>query len=101
MERRAVQCRTNSAGSILRHNIWQQLHIWQQLRQFRARYRTWSGVPPAGFTILELLVVTVIIGTLSTMVAPSLQRAREQAQVGAAVSEIRVIEAELAKVSSS
>ena len=61
-----------------------------------ARYRTWSEVPPAGFTILELLVVTVIIGTLSTMVAPSLQRAREQAQVGAAVSEIRIIEAELA-----
>ncbi len=61
-----------------------------------ARYRTWREDPPAGFTILELLVVTVIIGTLSTMVAPSLQRAREQAQVVAAVSEIRIIEAELA-----
>ena len=41
-------------------------------------------------------MVTVIIGTLSTMVAPSLQRAREQAQVGAAIAEIRIIEAELA-----
>ena len=61
-----------------------------------AEYRRWSENPSAGFSILELLVVTVIIGTLSTMVAPSLQRAREQAQVGAAVSEIRVIEAELA-----
>ena len=60
-----------------------------------ARYRTWSEVPPAGFTILELLVVTVIIGTLSTMVAPSIQRARENAQVAAAVVEIRIIEAEL------
>ncbi len=45
---------------------------------------------------MELLVVTVIIGTLSTMVAPSLQRARENAQVAAAVVEIRIIEAELA-----
>ncbi len=61
-----------------------------------ARYRTWRGDPLAGFTILELLVVTVIIGTLSTMVAPSLQRARENAQVAAAVVEIRIIEAELA-----
>jgi general secretion pathway protein G len=60
-----------------------------------ARYRTWSEVPPAGFTILELLVVTVIIGTLSSMVAPSIQRARENAQVAAAVVEIRILEAEL------
>ena len=41
-------------------------------------------------------MVTVIIGTLSSMAAPSLQRAREQAQVGAAIAEIRIIEAELA-----
>lgn len=59
------------------------------------RYRSWFDVPPAGFTLLELLMVTVIIGTLSSMAAPSLQRAREQAQVGAAISEIRIIEAEL------
>ncbi len=45
---------------------------------------------------MELLMVTVIIGTLSSMAAPSLQRAREQAQVGAAIAEIRIIEAELA-----
>ena len=66
------------------------------MHQRVARYRRWSENPSAGFSILELLVVTVIIGTLSTMVAPSLQRAREQAQVGAAAIEIRVIEAELA-----
>lgn len=59
------------------------------------RYRSRLEVSEAGFTLLELIVVTVIIGTLSTMAAPSLQRAREQAQVGAAISEIRIIEAEL------
>ena len=42
-----------------------------------------------------MLVVTVIIGTISSMAAPSLQRAREQALVGAAVAEIRVIASEL------
>ena len=41
-------------------------------------------------------MVTVIIGTLSTMAAPGLQRVRERAQIGAAISEIRIIEAELA-----
>lgn len=41
-------------------------------------------------------MVTVIIGTLATMVAPSLQRARELAEVASAVSNIRIIEAELA-----
>jgi len=61
-----------------------------------ARYRTWSEDPPPGFTLLELLVVTLIIGTLSTMAAPSLQRAREQAQVGAAIAELRIIQSELA-----
>ena len=53
-------------------------------------------VVQAGFTILELLLVTVIIGTLSTMVAPSLERARTLAQVAAAISEIKIIETELA-----
>ena len=41
-------------------------------------------------------MVTVIIGTLSSMAAPSLQRAREQAQVGAAIAEIAILQSELA-----
>ena len=41
-------------------------------------------------------MVTVIIGTLSTMAAPSLQRAREMAQVTAAIAELRIIQSELA-----
>ncbi len=60
------------------------------------RYRSRFEIPQAGFTLLELLMVTVIIGTLSIMAAPSLQRAREQAQVGAAIAEISILQSELA-----
>lgn len=48
-----------------------------------------------GFTLLEMLVVTVIIGTVSSMAAPTLQRARERAMEAAAMAEIRIISAEL------
>ena len=41
-------------------------------------------------------MVTVIIGTLSTMAAPSLQRAREQVEIAAAIAEIAIIQSELA-----
>ncbi len=71
-------------------------HKWQQLRQLMARYRSRRELHPKGFTILELLVVTVIIGTLSTLAAPPLQRARDMAQVGRAIAEIRILSSELA-----
>ena len=61
-----------------------------------ARYRSRRELHKKGFTILELLVVTVIIGTLSTLAAPPLQRARDMAQVGRAIAEIRIISSELA-----
>ena len=71
-------------------------HKWQQLRQLMARYRSRRELHPKGFTILELLVVTVIIGTLSTIAAPPLQRARDMAQVSRAIAEIRIVSSELA-----
>ena len=75
--------------SILRHK-------WQQLCHLAGRYRSRREALRAGYTFLELLLVTVIIGTLSTMIAPSIERARTMAQVAAAVSNIRIVEAELA-----
>ena len=41
--------------------------------------------------MLELLVVSVIIGTLATLVAPSYQDARERAKIQRAVTDIGIL----------
>ena len=51
---------------------------------------------PRGFTLLELTIITVIIGTLATMAAPNLQNIRERARTSAASTDIKVIASELA-----
>lgn len=61
------------------------------LRHYYARFQTLQP----GFTLLELTIVTVIIGTLATLVAPSLQGVRERAQAAAATTDIRIMESEL------
>ena len=62
------------------------------LRTYRARCES----RPLGFTLLELTVVTMIVGTLATLVAPSVQGVRVRAQNAAATTDIRIIEAEIA-----
>ena len=81
--------RHDRGSAILRRNPWYQLH--HLIRRCRARLQ----ILPAGFTLLELAVVTVIIGTIAAMAAPSLQRVREQAEVASAISNLKIIEAEL------
>lgn len=49
----------------------------------------------AGFTLVELLLVTVILGTLSVLAAAPIQEARDRARVARAVTEIRVLEQEI------
>ena len=68
----------------------------RQVRQFVATYLSRRELDTKGFMILKLLVVAMIIGTLSTMVAPSLQRVREKAFVPVAIAKIGIISSELA-----
>jgi prepilin-type N-terminal cleavage/methylation domain-containing protein len=58
--------------------------------------RTWpAGTPaaarPAGFTLVELVVVMVVIGTLLAVLLPAVQRARESARQAACRSNLRNI----------
>ncbi len=49
----------------------------------------------AGFTLLELTIVTVIIGVLASIAAPNVQRVREKALVARAIGDMKAIEIEL------
>lgn len=46
----------------------------------------------AGFTLIELAVVITILGVVTAIAMPSLQGARDQARVAAAISEIASIQ---------
>ena len=70
-------------------------HLWHGLHRVLTRYRALRYDRPTGFTLLEMLVVTVILGTVSSMAAPPLQRVRERAMIGAATAELRILSAEL------
>ena len=43
-------------------------------------------------TLIELLIVIVIIGILSSIAVPSFFSSREKAQIAATISEIKIIE---------
>lgn len=56
------------------------------------RYRRRSA---AGFTIIEMLAVTAIIGALSTLAIPKVQDALEKARIARAIGDIRALQADL------
>jgi general secretion pathway protein G len=48
-----------------------------------------------GFTLVELILVTTIIGTLAAIAAPNLQDALDKARVAAAIGDIKALEVEI------
>lgn len=57
--------------------------------------RVGAGVAAAGFTLLEMMIVSVILGTLAALALPRLNEALHRAQVARAVAEVKMIEVEL------
>ncbi|GMR12050.1 MAG: hypothetical protein BMS9Abin29_0237 [Gemmatimonadota bacterium] len=62
-------------------------------RKRRADLRRFARM--SGFTLLELTIVTVIIGVLASMAAPNVQRVRERALVARAIGDMKAIEVEV------
>ena len=48
--------------------------------------------PTGGFTLVEIMVTVAIIGLLAAMAIPGFARARENSQLNAIISNIRIIE---------
>ena len=51
--------------------------------------------PMTGFTLIELAIVTMIVGVLASIAAPNVQRVRERALVARAIGDMKAIESEL------
>jgi general secretion pathway protein G len=70
------------------------------LRQSSAERRATSGVRPAdhsaAFTLVELAVVLLVVGTLIGAALPSYTRALNNARVARAIGDIRAIEKDIA-----
>ncbi len=49
----------------------------------------------AGFTLVEMLLVVVILGTLSALAVPNLARARERAAVARATGDIKALQVDI------
>ena len=70
-----------------------------QLSISRLRGSRLLGTPGGlalGFTILELMLVVVLIGTIVAIAAPSLQRFVDHARTARAIGDIRTLQVEIA-----
>lgn len=73
------------------------------------RLQTWRCSPlrirrrhgPDGFTLIEMLIVTIMIGTLSMMAAPKVQAARRLAENARAIGDIKALEIDLYQYEAS
>jgi len=55
----------------------------------------YSQIKQAGFTLLEMMVVVVIIGILASMVVPNLLGSQEKASLQKAVTDVTALESSL------
>ncbi len=62
------------------------MQVRSRVRDRHARTGSYQG-----FTLLELLIVAVIIGTLTTLIVPRYQQARETAKIKRALTDVGVL----------
>jgi general secretion pathway protein G len=55
--------------------------------------------PRPGFTLIEMMIVSVIVGLLAALAIPNLSRAREKAMVVKAIGDVKAIQQEITEYS--
>ncbi len=65
------------------------------MKLFTIYSETIPSAPPAGFTLVELMIVIAIAGILASLGIPNFVEYREKARVQVAVSEIKLIATEI------
>jgi general secretion pathway protein G len=68
---------------------------WRRVGRGRAGGTLGGSLGSAGFTLVEMLVVSVVMGTLAALAVPRTHEVLHRAQVARAASDIRAIEIDL------